>query len=305
MRHVVALRQGSNEWITWRNSGLGASDAPVIEGISPYKTTRDLYFEKTGEIVEEDESNDFIFAKGHKIEAMVRAEFQKLVNAEINPTCMVHPKYEFLRASLDGFHPTHGVFEAKLIGAEDLKWAKEGVMPPHHYSQMQHQFNVSGCDVGQWYGHDGKKNGVLLPVRASKKYIQELEEKELRFWEMIQKHEAPPLTERDYLIPDDVSLLAKLRDAKEFAENAQAAYELMKEHVVNTYSHPKIRGAGIKLFRVQRQGALSLAKVPEIAAAIKAKQAELDEKYVESFRSAGTESWTIQIEKPKKAAQNV
>lgn len=302
---IVALVQNSAEWLAWRNSGLGASDAPVVEGISPYKTARDLFFEKTGKVVEEDGANEFIFAKGHKIEAMVRAEFQKLVNAEISPTCMVHPKYEFLRASLDGFHPTHGVFEAKLIGAEDLKWAKEGVMPPHHYSQMQHQFNVSGADVGQWYGHDGKKNGVLLPVRANPKYIKELEEKELRFWEMVQKLEVPPLTENDYLIPEDVSLLAKLRDAKEFAENAQAAYELMKEHVVKTYEHPKIRGAGIKLFKVQRQGALTLSKVPEIAAVIESKRKELDEKYVESFRGNPVESWTIQIEKPKKAAQNV
>ena len=46
------------EWLNWRKKGIGGSDVAAVLGISPWKTRRDLFYEKTGaEPMEEDEGN--------------------------------------------------------------------------------------------------------------------------------------------------------------------------------------------------------------------------------------------------------
>lgn len=294
---VVDVIQGTPEWHQFRMKGIGGSDSPVVEEISPYKTLRQLFFEKTGKPVESDEdANEFIFARGHKVEGLIRKEFQALVRAEMSPVCMIHPKFDHVRASLDGFSSALGVLEAKLVGQETLGEARQGNLPEHHYSQMQHQFAVTGADVGRWFGHDGKKNGVLLEVRANPQYIDRLLEREHKFWDDVKTGRVPPLSERDYLEPEDTKLLKDLRDAKELAENAAAQYEAVKTHVINVYGgHPKISGAGVKLFKVARQGVLNVLKIPEVASAAEDAKAKLTPEYIESFRGQSSESWTIRI----------
>lgn len=45
---LVELSQGTPEWHEWRKNGIGGSDATVVEGISPYRTPRQLFYEKKG-----------------------------------------------------------------------------------------------------------------------------------------------------------------------------------------------------------------------------------------------------------------
>lgn len=294
---LVSLEQNSPEWMVWRKDGIGGSDAPVVEGLSPYRTKRQLFFEKSGKsVLEDDESKKFIFDKGHKVEGMVRKEFEALVGAEMSPVCMEHSEFKYLRASLDGLDSKYGVLEAKLVGKEDLQAAREGNIPVHHYSQMQHQFAVSGADIGQWFGHDGKKAGVLLEVRPNQEYIKRLLDKEHQFWSDLKAGKTPELSERDYLEPEDTTLLKELRDAKELAENAALAFERLKEFVVNTYGgHPKIAGGGIIMFKSTRQGSLNLLKVPEVSQAAESIKTSLKPEYLETFRGKGSESWTVKI----------
>jgi putative phage-type endonuclease len=304
----VALVQGSPEWHEFRRQGVGGSDAPVVEGNSPYRTLRQLALEKRGLMAEESEDNEFIFSKGHRTESLIRKQFQDLTGVEMNPLCAIHDKFDHVRASLDGFDPVKfGVLEGKLIGQDVLERARSAKrmkiserIPAHHYTQIQHQLSVTGVDLAHWFGHDGKGQGVLLEIKADRKYMKALLEKEHRFWEMVQKGELPPLSDQDYLVPDNVALLAELRDAKELMENAAIAYEMMKQKVIQTYNHPKIAGAGVKVYRVTRQGSLSLSSHPEVQATVQKIQKKLKPEELEQFRGKGSVSWTVSIDKPKK-----
>ena len=43
------------EWLDWRRRGIGGSDVSAIIGISPFRTARDIYYDKLGiAAVEED-----------------------------------------------------------------------------------------------------------------------------------------------------------------------------------------------------------------------------------------------------------
>jgi hypothetical protein len=214
------------------------------------------------------------------------------------PVCFEHEKFQYLKASLDGFDSKLGVLEAKLIGQDVLKAAlEEGEIPRHHLTQMQHQFAVSGADVGHWFGHDGKKTGALIEVRADNEFIKRLLDQEHQFWADVMALKIPALSERDYLVPEDERLLSELRDAKELAENAQAHFESLRTKAVQTYQHPKIAGAGLKIFKVARTGSLDLMSIPEIEAAVQNVRQNLRPDYIESFRKKGSESWTVRIDK--------
>ena len=46
-----------DEWLAYRRYGIGGSDAAAILGISPWRTARDLYYDKLG-IAEVSENED-------------------------------------------------------------------------------------------------------------------------------------------------------------------------------------------------------------------------------------------------------
>lgn len=289
------LQQGSPEWHEWRRQGIGGSDAPAVMGISPYKTALQLWREKTG-ISEEEAGNEFIFAMGHRVEEKIRRDFIDHTGVEMVPVCMVHPKVPYFRASLDGFNKERGVLEAKLVGAKALAEAKLGIIVPHHLAQMQHQFMVSGADRGDYFCHNGKDSGVLLQVEADPEFIKILEDIEHEFWDRVTKKIAPPLTPRDYFIPEDPEIIESIRllkDAKEIAENSRIYFEELKEKLLPKLPHPKVSCLGLKIFKVERKGNINYSKIPEFK--------DLSEEYLEKYRGKPSESWTIQFEKSKGA----
>lgn len=291
---VIDLVQGTPEWLRWRFSGIGGSDAAAALDLSPYKTRRELALEKINKAENVDESKEFIFARGHKVEKVARRLFQELTGEEMNPVCLQHPKFPQLLGSLDGQNRKIGDFEAKYVGAEVVKRAFEtGEIPEHHRIQIQHNMNVSGSDKAHWYGLDSKENGALIEVGRDEKFIRMLEDEELKLWDDIQNGRLPALGPKDYLEPEDVSKLIELRDAKELFENAEMAYELLKKQVIESYSHDKIRGGGVQIFKVDRAGSLNMLDIPEIAEAVELLKRNLDPKYIETFRKKGSSSFTV------------
>lgn len=300
MGKSVALTQGTPEWLDWRRTGIGGSDDPVVLGLSPFKTPRALFFEKTGlksDVLVDATDKSFIFDRGHQTEKLVREKFQELVGDVVAPVCMQHSTIPFLIGSFDGLHPKHGVLEAKLVGKEVLKRAQAGDLPDYHYSQIQHLIDVSDADVGQWYGHDGSKTGVVVTVARDDKHIKSANDLKLAFWEKVMKRVPPELSERDYLVPSDEKLLSDLREAKELAENAATNYESIKELVINTYgAHPRIAGGGLKIWKSVREGTLNLLKIPEISKVVELERTKLENNYIEKHRGKSSESWTVKID---------
>ena len=69
------------EWLEWRRKGIGGSDVAAIMGISPFRTARDIYYDKLKivSVEEEDEFDDSWVAKemGNLLEPLVAKIFQK------------------------------------------------------------------------------------------------------------------------------------------------------------------------------------------------------------------------------------
>ncbi len=110
------MKQNTNDWLAWRRKGLGASDAPIVLGLSEYKTPFQLWQNKLNLLP--DEPSSFIAEMGHKFEGRARAQFALETGIDLKPDiCKEHPEFPHLRASLDGDCSERRVFaEIKLVG---------------------------------------------------------------------------------------------------------------------------------------------------------------------------------------------
>ena len=66
------------EWLDWRRRGIGGSDVAAIMGISPFRTARDIYYDKLGiAAVDEDKGNWVAMEMGNLLEDLVARIFER------------------------------------------------------------------------------------------------------------------------------------------------------------------------------------------------------------------------------------
>jgi len=142
------------EWLKWRRKGIGGSDAGAVMGVSPYKTARDVYYEKLEREPEvEEEGNWVAMEVGNRLEDLVALIFSKKTGYRVwqEKVMYQHPLYPYMVADIDYFFEmpdgTIGILECKtgnIYGKE--KWENDAV--PYHYElQCRHYMAVYNVDV--------------------------------------------------------------------------------------------------------------------------------------------------------------
>ena len=70
------------EWLEYRKTGIGGSDASVVCGINKYKSPVELWMEKTGQLPYQEAGEAAYW--GTQLEGLVRSEFTKRTGIEVN-----------------------------------------------------------------------------------------------------------------------------------------------------------------------------------------------------------------------------
>lgn len=143
------LVQGSNEWLAFRESHFGASDAPSMMGASKYRPRTSLVHEKaTGECKQISAAQQRLFDRGHKVESIVREAIESELGEELFPVTMSSDIDGLpLSASLDGQTMTgETLFECKLWNQELAEHVRNGELEPHYFWQLEQQLLVSGAE---------------------------------------------------------------------------------------------------------------------------------------------------------------
>lgn len=94
------------EWLQYRRRGIGGSDVGAIFGVSPFRTCRDIYYDKLGiAVVLDDDSNWVQLEVGHLLEDLVAQIFHKKTGYPVYQIkkMFYHPKYPFMLADVDYF----------------------------------------------------------------------------------------------------------------------------------------------------------------------------------------------------------
>lgn len=94
------------QWLEYRRLGIGGSDAAAVMGISPFRTARDVYYDKLGIAeVEGYEGNWVAMEMGNRLESLVAEIFRRKTGFGVYQVKKMfqHPIYRFMLADVDSF----------------------------------------------------------------------------------------------------------------------------------------------------------------------------------------------------------
>lgn len=186
------MPQRSQIWLDYRDQGLGASDAAVIMGASPYKTIKQLWDDKLGQ------GEPFIMnaavQNGIDLEPKARSEFELATGLKVKPLCAINKKHSWLRASLDGCSDDGQVtveIKCPAYPALHNKIIKTSEVPVYYYPQVQYQLLVTNAVVGCYWTFMKSMGGFMVEIAPNPVYQAELFRRSEMFWNLIQNKIEP------------------------------------------------------------------------------------------------------------------
>lgn len=184
---IITLDQRSPEWLAWRKTGIGASDAAAILGKSLWSTPQELWEQKRG--LREPQPMNIYMQRGVDFEDEAREFFEDKLGTLFAPICAEHDEASFIKVSYDGVDMSYSVgLEIKVPGAKAHQMAREGYVPPYYMPQVQHQIMI-GDFKEMFYGSylPETKEGILIPVPRDNAMIDELWDAEHDFWRHVEE----------------------------------------------------------------------------------------------------------------------
>lgn len=203
-------------WLEHRKTGLGASDAPAVMGISPFSSPAKVAAQKSGQLPIEDDEETELMAWGRKVEPLLIQTFAGDMEKaghkgwEVKVSGVMwrctKPGQEIMTATLDGTarDPSgrKGIIECKLkiFGAQE--WERHGI-PDHVIAQNQHAMEVVDAPFCVTIGLlDGYRPRWKIVERSPEVLGDVIIPTELDWWKRWEAGEAFPLD----IGPPDVNL---------------------------------------------------------------------------------------------------
>ncbi|MBQ8372009.1 MAG: YqaJ viral recombinase family protein [Clostridia bacterium] len=206
---LLQIEHNSPEWLAFRRTGIGGSDAAAILGKSHFKTNVKVWEEKTGLIEPDDISDKEQVKYGKAVEDLLLQMFA-LDNPEYEVTSNKKIVYRrgFMFASLDGELVEKatgelGIYEGKTAEIhkkiELEKWNKR--VPDYYYVQILHYLIVTGrsfvvLKVQLKLLYTEEKTTMTKQYRFNRKDLLNdlayLYRKEAAFWDSVLAGVKPP-----------------------------------------------------------------------------------------------------------------
>lgn len=204
MKYKELIFENREDWLQWRTSGIGSSDASAIMNASRFATYESLLLSKA---VDQGEStvNTYIKERGNKIEGWVRKHLEDLWKTSLVPVNCESTEFNFMRCSLDGASPNRElIIEIKLLSSVNpakinteaegyVKWnnlRNKQIVPQEYVAQIQHQLMVTGAEACEFIGYRELRGErqldptsvAVATVDRDEQYIDRLAELEFKFW---------------------------------------------------------------------------------------------------------------------------
>lgn len=264
--------QNTEEWKKWRHAGIGASESPIIMGVSRFKTKKELWAEKINPTPPKNEEN-FIHKKGHELERIARNNYQLQTFDDWAPKLAVHSENEKIRASLDGWNNRRqAIWECKYVGLEKYEKLKNTKLTPReripedYWPQLMHQVLVTGArEIHFTAIVDDKVLKTLKPgeteqynfffpvTDAHKEYIEkELLPEILKFIHCVETKTEPALSSDDEVLIKDSELsklLTKYKKTKNKLSELEKEEKALKEEIfsITLKTHNRVLCNGCKI----------------------------------------------------------
>jgi putative phage-type endonuclease len=182
MSTIVQLKQGSQEWLAYRQKMFNASETAAVLGVSPWMTPYQLWLSKTGRTVTKATA---AMQHGTHMEPAARAAYELQTGHVIQPLVLQDGRYS---ASLDGMNLDGNlIVEIKVPykGQASRLWqdAVVGTVPEYYRLQVLHQLMVSGAALAHFWVFDGNQS-LLISIERDEAAMEAIS----RGWEGFQPY---------------------------------------------------------------------------------------------------------------------
>jgi len=194
-----------DEWLDYRQQGLGGSDMPVVVGVSQYKSPFELYLEKRDEVEREDIDNRFMKA-GRYLEDPIAEWTAERHNLNIRNRYAIfqHPDRDWHLANIDkeilGGDLGRGILEIKNQGTwRESDWFDDGdeaipievlLQVSHYLALPWYHYAYIGCLIG------GNKL-ITRYLEPDEELIADMAEIGAEFWRKVEEGIEPELDGSD------------------------------------------------------------------------------------------------------------
>lgn len=199
------------DWLKFRKRGLGASEIGAVMGLSEYKSSMELFYEKIGDHINVQIENMAMFA-GHEQENYIAKLWEYWAGSEQSMIAnyragnrvrrmqkvngyVQNPKYPYLFVSLDrkinkytenGVERGEGALELKTIaGYEADKWVSG--IPPQYLIQVQTQCLVCEFEYGELAILRDGRNFDVFPFERMPNICDAIVQETTIFWEKVEE----------------------------------------------------------------------------------------------------------------------
>lgn len=186
------------ELVKDRRKFIGGSDAPVILGVSSWKTPFELFQEKTGQKEPEDLSDVERVVAGILMEDVVAQMYTRRTGKKTRRMNdrRIHMQYGFpMGAQIDRMIVGDAIpLEIKTADiSQSDKWGEEGTddIPLPYYCQVQHQMAVLGKDRAEVAVLIGGNRLKLYVVPFHADFASQMIDAELTFWQACESGISP------------------------------------------------------------------------------------------------------------------
>lgn len=185
-------------WLNERGSSLGASDAAVVLGISPFKSTYQLWAEKSGLAPAEDLGGSEVIEWGNRLETPVAMAYGEKAGRQVEmwpPYSIVRdPERQHVSCTPDATQVCpnrgEGLLEIKTTSAFNA--ADWGNGPPLYYQvQLQQSLHCTGFEWGTIAVLIGGQKLRWFDIERNDVFLGNLLPALDAFWERV-KSKSPP-----------------------------------------------------------------------------------------------------------------
>lgn len=187
-----------DEWLAFRRTGIGGSDAATVVGLNPYSSPYYLFCDKRGELAEKEDTE--AMRQGRDLEQYVADRWMERTGKKCkrNNYMWRSTKWPFMLADIDReVVGENAGLECKTTSVYNKNDFENGNIQDSYYVQCQHYMAVMGYDRMYLAVLVLNKGFYTYVIERDEEDISQLAQAEGAFWDALQSGQAPDFVGAD------------------------------------------------------------------------------------------------------------
>lgn len=205
---VLSADAPREEWLAERRKGIGGSDIATLLGINPYQSEYELWLDKTGRPIDEQQTG--AMQRGVWLEPHLASHFAQRTSLAVRRCGLVKHRVDpRLRATPDRLTDDGGCVEIKSMGTYSnvrAEW-RHGGIAKSAYAQAQYQLLVTGRSHAWLVAYEIDHEPVIRgPVERDEPLIQRMVDRAASWWVEHVERDEPPAVDLATITDEEIAL---------------------------------------------------------------------------------------------------